>query len=310
MILCIDIGGTAVKLALMDDEGNLSDRCETSVSFDNYETPVLATVLQAAEEMLSAAKAAGIGISTAGLIDTNTGTVLQANIPGYSGTELKREFEEAFGIPVWVLNDANAATLGECFTGRAKGLQHVMMLTLGTGVGGGLVLNGHAYQGAQGIAAELGHFPLYNGGLRCGCGKLGCFEAYASTGALVRRLQAATGEDELNGRIIFARAESGEQVICDELSNWIGDIAAGIVGLVHIFNPEMVLIGGGVSVQEKLLMAPLRKRVLEQVMPGFAYGLRIERATLGNDAGLIGAGRYWMAQQLHKEKSLGNRTVN
>ena len=281
MILCIDIGGTAVKLAFMDEDGNLSDRCETSVSFDNYETPVLATVLHAAEEMLSAKAVDGIGISTAGLIDTNTGTVLQANIPGFTGTELKREFEEAFNVPVWVLNDANAATLGESFTGRAKGLQHVIMLTLGTGVGGGLVLNGHAYQGAQGIAAELGHFTLYNDGVMCPCGKRGCFEAYASTGALVRRVKAVTGEDDING----------------ELSKWIDDIAAGIVGLVHIFNPEMVLIGGGVSVQEKLLMVPLRKRVLEQVMPSFAYGLRVERATLGNDAGLIGAGRYWLDRQ-------------
>ncbi len=297
MILCIDIGGTAVKLAYMDEDGNLFDQCETSVNFDQYKTPVLSTVLHAAEEMLSAKAVDGIGISTAGLIDVNTGTVLQANIPGYSGTELKREFEEAFGVPVWVLNDANSATLGECFTGRAKGLQHVIMLTLGTGVGGGIVQHGRVYQGAQGIAGELGHFPLYNGGLRCGCGKLGCFEAYASTGALVRRVQAATGEDELNGRVIFARAESGEQVICDELSKWIDDIAAGIVGLIHIFNPEMVLIGGGVSMQEKLLMVPLRQRVLEQVMPSFAYGLRVERATLGNDAGLIGAGRYWHDQK-------------
>ncbi len=297
MILCIDIGGTAVKLAYMDEDGNLFDQCETSVSFDNYETPVLATVLSAAEEMLSATKMEGIGISTAGLIDVNTGTVLQANIPGYSSTELKREFEEAFGVPVWVLNDANAATLGECFTGRAKGLQHVIMLTLGTGVGGGLVLNGHAYQGAQGIAAELGHFALYNDGVMCPCGKRGCFEAYASTGALVRRVKAATGENSIDGRAIFAQAEAGEEIVCTELSNWIDDITAGIVGLVHIFNPEMVLIGGGVSVQEKLLMAPLRQRVLEQVMPSFAYGLRIERATLGNDAGLIGAGRYWLDRQ-------------
>ncbi len=294
MILCIDIGGTAVKMALMDSEGNLTRRHEASTCFDNYQTPVITTVLQEAETMLENTIVEGIGISTAGLIDTNAGMVLQANIPGYSGAELKRLFEEKFCVPVWVLNDGNAAALGECYVGRAKGLQHVIMLTLGTGIGGGIVQHGHVYQGAQGIAGELGHFPLYNGDIRCGCGRLGCFEAYASTGALVRRVKEATGEKDINGRIIFARAEAGEEVICTELSNWIEDIAAGIVGLTHIFNPEMILIGGGVSVQERLLMVPLRQRVLEQVMPGFAYGLRIERATLGNDAGLIGAGRYWM----------------
>lgn len=297
MILCIDIGGTAVKLAYMDNEGNLFDRREVNVSFDNYQTPVLSTVLRAAGQMLSAGSVEGVGISTAGLIDVSSGAVLQANIPGYTGTELKRAFEEAFSVPVWVLNDANAATLGECFTGRAKGLEHVLMLTLGTGVGGGLVLNGRIYQGAQGIAGELGHFALYNDGKMCPCGKRGCLEAYTSTSALVRRVQAVTGENGLNGRIIFSRAENGEPLVCSELSRWIDDIASGIAGLVHIFNPEMVLIGGGVSAQEQLLMVPLRQRVLNQVMPGFANGLRIERATLGNDAGLIGAGRYWMDRQ-------------
>ncbi len=297
MILCIDIGGTAVKLATMTLSGVLSDRREVSVNFDGYQTPVLDTVLAAASEMIEHTPVDGIGISTAGLIDTNTGAVLGANIPGYAGTALKAIFEARFHLPVWVLNDANAATLGECYAGRARGLKNVIMLTLGTGVGGGIVLNGQVYQGSLGIAGELGHFPLYRDGLPCACGSRGCLELYASTSALVRRVKARTGEQDLNGRMIFSRAQQGETQVCEEMSHWLDDIAAGIVGLVHIFNPEMVLIGGGVSAQEELLIAPLRERVLHQVMPAFADKLRLERAELGNDAGLFGAGRYWLDKQ-------------
>ncbi len=171
------------------------------------------------------------------------------------------------------------------------------MLTLGTGVGGGIVLNGHAYQGVRGISGELGHFTLYQDGLPCPCGKRGCLEAYASTSALVRRVKAATGKDDVTGRTIFAGAQQGNETLLRELDSWIDDVAAGAAGLVHIFNPEMVLIGGGVSAQETLLMEPLRRKVFAQLMPAFAQGLQIERATLGNDAGLVGAGRYWMDRQ-------------
>ena len=202
--------------------------------------------------------------------------------------------EAAFGVPVFALNDANAAALGECFAGRAKGVQNVLMVTLGTGVGGGIVLGGKIFGGTRGIAGELGHFTLYQDGPRCPCGKRGCFESYAATTALVRRAKEATGEADMNGRIVFSRAADGDQAMLAVLSAWIDDIAAGISGLVHIFNPQMVLIGGGVSAQEALLIAPLRERVLRSVMPRFAECLQLEAATLGNDAGMICAARFYL----------------
>lgn len=187
--------------------------------------------------------------------------------------------------------------LGEWFAGRAKGLKHVLMLTLGTGVGGGIILNGQLYGGTRGLAGELGHFTLYQDGDPCACGKRGCLENYASVTALVRLAQEATAESGLTGRLIFARAEQRDSVMLDVLACWLEDVAAGITGLVHIFNPEMVLIGGGVSGQEQLMMKPLRERVLQGVMPRFAEGLRLERALLGNDAGLIGAAKFFMDKQ-------------
>ena len=298
MILSIDIGGTAVKMGLVDHAGAIHARHEASVCFDHYQTPILTTVIREAQAFLAreSAQIEGIGVSATGQVDDRAGAVIGTNgkIPHYEGAQIKRDMEAAFGVPVFALNDANAAALGECFAGRAKGVQNVLMVTLGTGVGGGIVLGGKIFGGTRGIAGELGHFTLYQDGVPCTCGKRGCFESYAATTALVRRAKEATGEADMNGRIVFSRAADGDQAMLAVLSAWIDDIAAGISGLVHIFNPQMVLIGGGVSAQEALLIAPLRERVLRSVMPRFAECLQLEAATLGNDAGMIGAARFYL----------------
>ena len=298
MILSIDIGGTAVKMGLVDHAGAIHARHEASVCFDHYQTPILTTVIREAQAFLAreSAQIEGIGVSATGQVDDRAGAVIGTNgkIPHYEGAQIKRDMEAAFGVPVFALNDANAAALGECFAGRAKGVQNVLMVTLGTGVGGGIVLGGKIFGGTRGIAGELGHFTLYQDGPRCPCGKRGCFESYAATTALVRRAKEATGEADMNGRIVFSRAADGDQAMLAVLSAWIDDIAAGISGLVHIFNPQMVLIGGGVSAQEALLIAPLRERVMRSVMPRFAECLQLEAATLGNDAGMIGAARFYL----------------
>ena len=208
--------------------------------------------------------------------------------------DLRSALRAHTSLPIHLGNDANAAALGEALFGCGKGAESTIVVTLGTGVGGGVVLGGELYGGARGIAGELGHFTLYQDGAPCPCGKRGCLEHYAATTALVRRAQEATGETQLNGRVIFGRAQQGDGKMLGVLNAWIDDIAAGVTGLVHIFNPEMVLIGGGVSAQEELLMKPLRQRVINGVMPRFAEGLTVERATLGNDAGMIGAARFFM----------------
>ncbi|MGN0774335.1 MAG: ROK family protein [Candidatus Ventricola sp.] len=298
MILSIDIGGTAVKMGLVDHEGTIHARHEASVCFDRYQTPILTTVIREAQAFLAreGAQIEGIGVSATGQVDDRAGTVIGTNgkIPNYEGAQIKRDMEAVFGVPVFALNDANAAALGECFAGRAKGVSNVLMVTLGTGVGGGIVLGGRIFGGTRGIAGELGHFTLYQDGPLCPCGKRGCYESYAATTALVRRAREATGEEDMNGRIVFSRAADGDETMLAVLSAWIDDVAAGIAGLVHIFNPQMVLIGGGVSAQEALLIEPLRERVMRSVMPRFGECLRLEAATLGNDAGMIGAAKFYL----------------
>ena len=298
MILSMDIGGTAVKLGLVDHQGVVHARHEASVCFDGYETPILTTVIREAQAFLAReqAQVEGVGVCATGQVDDREGVVIGTNgkIPHYEGAQLRRDLETALGVPVCALNDANAAALGECFTGRARGMENVLMITLGTGVGGGIVLGGKIFGGTRGIAGELGHFTLYQDGAPCPCGKRGCFESYAATTALVRRAKEATGEEDMNGRIVFSRAADGDETMLAVLSAWIDDVAAGISGLVHIFNPQMVLIGGGVSEQEALLIAPLRERVMRSVMPRFGECLRLEAATLGNDAGMIGAAKFYL----------------
>ena len=236
-----------------------------------------------------------VGISATGQIDDEHGVVIGTNgkIPNYEGARLKADTEAALQAPVWALNDANAAALGEAFTGGARGYREVVMLTLGTGVGGGLILNGRLYSGAHGIAGELGHFTLYQDGRKCPCGKRGCLEEYASTTALIARAERQTGRAGWNGRMIFEGVSQGDPLLRLALDGWLDDVAAGVTGLVHIFNPELVLIGGGVSAQEKFLIEPVAAKVRRSIMPAFAEGLEIRAAQLHNDAGMVGAVYYF-----------------
>ncbi len=297
MILCVDIGGTSAKMALMELSGEIAARHSTATAFDNYETPLLDTVNRGIDEFLRETGAAveGIAVSATGQIDVKSGVVIGTggNIRNYEGAEIKRTLEREYGVPVHVLNDANAAALGESYMGCACGRNCVIMITLGTGVGGGIVINGSVFGGSKGFAGEIGHTALYADKERCACGKRGCLETYASVKALLRRAESRIGE-RLNGRELFERAANGDAAVLELLDEWMDDIAEGASSLVHIFNPDMLVIGGGVSAQRELLVDPLRKKILDRTMPEFADGLEIVPAALDNDAGLYGALKFWL----------------
>lgn len=296
----IDIGGTAVKLGIVDEAGRVLLKGEESVSFDGYQTPVLTTVRRAAKEFLTAnsipAKSLeGIGVSATGQIDSRTGIVAGTcgNFPNYIGSPIKAALEEDFGLPVTVANDANCMTLGEVWVGAAQGYTDVIGVTLGTGVGGGILTGGRLLEGAQGLGGELGHYRTHAlDGVDCTCGAKGCWERYAATTALVR---AAKEKDPAwqDGRAIFAAVKADNATALALLDAWTDEIAQGLAGMVHIFNPQLILIGGGVSAQQKLLVDPIAARVKASVMPAFAEGLEIRAAQLHNDAGMVGAVYYF-----------------
>ena len=296
--LGIDIGGTAVKLGLVDGTGHVLVRDEQSVIFDGYKTPILTTVERAAADFLAAQSVspAGIGVSATGQIDSRRGVVAGTcgNFPGWIGVEIKDTLEREFNLPVTVANDANCMLLGEVWAGAAKGYTDVIGVTLGTGVGGGILTGGHLLEGARGLGGELGHFRLHAlDGVTCTCGAIGCYERYAATTALVRGAKSA-GLELPDGRAIFEAVAAGNARAAAVLDRWIDEIAQGLAGLVHIFNPQLILVGGGVSAQQKLLIDPLAEKVRSRVMPAFAQGLEIQAAALQNDAGLVGAVYYFL----------------
>ena len=279
--LAIDIGGTSVKLGIVDEGGRVLAKAEQSVCFDYYETPILTTVLSASEQFLKEQDVgpqslAGIGVSATGQIDTHTGTVVGTcgSLPNYIGSPIKAELEAKFGLPVTVANDANC-------------------MTLGTGVGGGILTGGRLLEGARGLGGELGHYRTHAlDGVLCTCGASGCWERYAATTALVRAAQPRDHKWR-DGRAIFESAHAGDPIILALLEDWTDEIAQGLAGLVHIFNPQLILIGGGVSAQQELLIEPIARKVRASIMPAFAEGLEIRAAQLHNDAGMVGAVYYF-----------------
>lgn len=303
-ILGIDIGGTAVKMGLVDEQGAVHAKTEASVSFDGYQTPILQTVLKTTGDFLAArgvaaGELAGIGVSATGQIDCVQGAVVGTggNLPGWEFVPIKQTLQDRFGVKVRVANDANCVCLAEAWVGAAKGCTDVVCITLGTGLGGGILTGGKLLTGARGLGGELGHMPIHAlDGVPCSCGRRGCWEKYAATTALIRSAKAKNPAF-VDGRTLFAAAEAGDSTALALLEDWRGEITAGLVGLVHLFNPQIILIGGGVSAQQRLLIDPLEARVKAAVMPAFAEGLTLRAAQLKNDAGMVGAAYYFLQNE-------------
>lgn len=298
--LGIDIGGTFIKLGIVDDAGNVSMRREVPINRDGSET-VMETLMRGIDRLIAdsgsdAGEFSGMGVSAAGCINTKTGCVAEngGNIPNWSFTPVAGPLSERYSILATIANDGNCVALAESWIGAAKGVKDVICVVLGTGIGGGIISGGSLIEGTHGFGGEIGHFPTHAELLLSGNGKWAShYETFASTAALVRRAVAA-GTGWKDGREIFGAAGSGDPSALELLDGWTDEIAAGITGLVHIFDPEVVLIGGGVSAQEELLIKPVRDKVLRTVTPDMANGLEIRSTTLGNTAGMVGAVKYLM----------------
>ena len=305
--LGVDIGGTFIKLGLVDDAGNVSLRREVPIDRSGSET-VMETLMKGVDEFLlahglDAMDLEGIGVSAAGCIDTARGCVANngGTVPGWPHTEVTGPLKEKYGIEATMANDGNCVALAEAWIGAAKGKRDVLCVVLGTGVGGGIISGGNLIEGARGYGGEVGHFPTHAEKKPAYKGDISAdYEKHAATSALVN-LAAAAGAPWTNGREIFNAAETGDEKALAILDEWIYEIAMGIMGLVHVFDPETVIIGGGVSAQEDLLIKPLREKILDLVQPDFADGLEIKAAELGNNAGMAGAVKYFIDSRARKE---------
>jgi glucokinase len=301
----VDIGGTKVLGGVVDQTGNIltTHREDTPKAGGAELTEVIIGVIQ---ELLAQYPAKSVGISAAGFVSSDRQTMLATpNIAGWNGVNLKVEISREIDLPVVIENDANAAAWGEAVYGAGRGESELMMVTVGTGIGGGLVNNGALYRGAFGVAAEFGHLRVVPNGLLCGCGKLGCFEQYASGSALHRHLLEAIEKDPAGGAALLARgdgtiagikghhitdaAREGDPIAVGAFNttgDWLG---AGIASLCVVVDPACVVIGGGVIDAGDLLMVPTRAAI-EKYMPfnGKHPAPKVLVAELGNDAGLVG----------------------
>lgn len=305
--LGVDIGGTAVKLGIVDEKGNVLEKTDYDVAFDNYETAIIDTVEKGIAEFAGdrLSELSGIGVSATGQIDTKNGVVIGGcgYIPKWEGSPIKERFEAKFGLTTTVLNDATAVAVGEQWCGAATGIDNVVVMTIGTGVGGGIITDSRVLMGVRGLGGEIGHFTIKYDGIPCTCGNNGCFEKYASMTALANTVKAdkallneiSLSESEVNGRTIFEHLDN--EKIAKYVDDWMNCISAGLVGLVHIFNPEVIIIGGGISNEDELFIKPLRKKIISHAMPRLGEQLKVKAAKLGNKAGMVGAVAYFISSQ-------------
>lgn len=284
-VLAIDIGGTALKVAETTPDGKIlssSEQPSEAKKGGEY-------VIQKICEIISSYKGYDrIGISTAGQVDSKTGTILYANqnIPHYTGMEVQKVISEKFRVPVAVENDVNAAALGEAFYGVGKDVDDFLCLTYGTGVGGAIIINRNIYGGNKGVGGEFGHIIAHPEGRICGCGQRGCYEQYASTTALVRECLKINSEYD-NGRVIFKEVQNGNDKIKEIVDKWIEEIVIGLVSLVHIFNPKCIILGGGI-LEQPYIINEINNRLYSKIMPCYK-DVEIRKAALGNNAGVLGA---------------------
>lgn len=306
----IDVGGTNVKIALVDENGKIiySNSVPTYAKM-GYEYTVN-NIKQAIKDLMKetgtdSTSIEGIGFDFPGQVDCKTGVVkLAPNIPGWVNVPIAQMIEDEFHIPTRIDNDVRCAALGELKFGAGKGCENFVCITVGTGIGSGLVINGKVVRGAANAAGEIGHIKLQmNGGPICGCGDTGCLEAFASGPAIVamaqeyikggkstkfREMAAAEG-GEITPYMVAKAAEEGDPV-AKRIFEIVGEyIGIGLSSVINLLNPEKVIIGGGVAEAGDLLFDPIRRTIKERAMVVAGSSVEIVPAELGNSAGVIGA---------------------
>ncbi|MCI2048922.1 MAG: ROK family glucokinase [Lachnospiraceae bacterium] len=303
-IFGVDVGGTTVKIGMFDKDGNKLDVWEIPTRTGEGGINILPDIAASIQEKmtnqgLSREDVVGIGIGVPGPVD-DTGTVHVAVNLGWGTFNISETMEGLTGIPTAAGNDANVAALGECWKGGGKGHKDMVLVTLGTGVGGGIIANGRLLTGATGAGGEIGHIHIDDNETdRCNCGNYGCFEESASATGVVRlakRMLAATKEDStlrgkrLTARLVLDEAKNGDKVavkIAEQYGYYLGK---GLAVVASVTNPEMIVLGGGVSRAGGILIDMLKPSFIKYCFPG-ARDCKFALATLGNDAGMYGAAR-------------------
>ncbi|AZS17091.1 ROK family protein [Paenibacillus lutimineralis] len=297
----LDIGGTNIKSGIVNAKGEVVHHLNLPTKAHEGGEALLGRIAGITKEMelysdSKGWKVAGVGIGTAGQVNSRTGIVMgaTANLPGWSGMELGERLQSQTGLSVLVDNDANAMAFGEAWVGSGRRWKDFICVTLGTGIGGCLIIDHRPYPGRDGFAGEIGHHVINFDGYPCNCGRTGCWEQYASaTGLMSLVKEAGLALAEVHKpEMVFAFAQSGNEAAIHVLEQYTRYIATGLANMVHIFNPEGIVIGGAITRQGDFLLNPVRDQLSQQLLPVFrerAEEIEVVAASLGDNGGVVGA---------------------
>lgn len=310
----VDLGGTNIAVGIVDENSKIVKKASTPTKPERGADAVVADMATLAKNLLlelniPLSEVASAGVATPGTADTDRGVVVYANNIPFSSYPLAERLSSLLGgIPTYIENDANAAAKAEAFAGVAKGAPYSVMITLGTGLGGGIVIGGKVYSGFNYAGAELGHIVIEKDGRQCSCGRKGCWEAYSSATGLVNitkdrvseakaagresKIYAMIGDDlsKVSARTAFTAMKEGDALGAEIVDEYISYLACGIVNIINIFQPNVLSIGGGICNEGEYLTKPLLEKVFAETYSREGTPrTEIKIASLGNDAGIIGA---------------------
>ena len=298
MKIGVDIGGTEIKFGVVNDSFEVVAKMAVPTPRESGEA-IVSAIGETCLGLMEKYEADGIGIGTPGILDAKAGKVVYASNLPFSDIDIVSPIAEKTGLPVRLGNDASCAMLGELYAGYGKQYDDILMVTLGTGVGGGIIIGKKPYFGKSGSAGEFGHMAVEMDGESCGCGRKGCYERYASVSALISitekavrenpdSLLAEYAEKKISGRTAFDAMRAGCPVAAAVVDKYISNIAVGVESLIMIFQPEIIVFGGAISNEGEYLLAPLREKV--------SKGVVLACSELKNDAGFIGAAAQLVAE--------------
>jgi glucokinase len=305
----IDLGGTNIAAGVVDEDHHIIARHHvrtcTSKTFEELVADIAKTAYDVVDKVnLSMNEIVSVGLGTPSCINPQTGMLVNANNLNWKNVPLPKEMEKHFQMPVYIRNDADCAALGEVLAGAAREYDSALMVTLGTGVGGGIIMGKQIFNGYDHMGAEIGHTKLMFDGIKCTCGQYGCFESYASATALIRQTKEAMQQhpesliNELCGndmnavdaKTAFDAARLGDAAALKLIDKYINYLAAGLSTLIVIFRPQVIIVGGGISNEREYLIEPLKQKLITYTFASEQIGVpHVIAAELGNDAGIIGA---------------------
>jgi len=304
----VDLGGTTIKIGLVNDDGQLIFDTEVPTRTKDGQEAIIEDIVLTTKQIVKQAgfewdNVKGMGFGIPGLLNIAQGIVSLAPNLDWVNIPLKEILEEKLHIPIKIDNDANVAVLGEAWTGAGKGFKHLVMATIGTGIGGGIIIEGNILHGKNGMAAELGHIPISDEGLLCGCGNYGCLETISSATGIVRKGKQVVEDgkvsiltekymdkiDQITARRVIDAAKEGDKEAEQIVQNAGNLLGQGLATVANLLDPEIIIVGGGVSKAGDIIFDPIKEGLMRHGLKSIVKSVKVVPAVLGNNAGMIGA---------------------